>query len=118
MNIFVKVLFQRAVFVKTTTTCSNHGQGTHRTKMGTVVWPKYRKNAPTFFGPICLPNPKSLGFSLWMSVCDYVYRTRAIITCSLYSFYLIFEFKKCLFKDLFKILSLCTVSIQEQFIIK
>ena len=65
MNIFVKVLFQRAVFVKKKQPhAQNHGQGTHRTKMGTVVWPKYRKNAPTFFGPICLPNPKSLGFSL------------------------------------------------------
>ena len=33
------------------------------------------QNAPTFFGPICLPKPKRLGFlkktSVWVSVCDH-----------------------------------------------
>jgi hypothetical protein len=50
----------------------NHEQETHSAKMGTVVWPENTQNAPTFFGPICLPKPKSLGFSeksfLWVSV--------------------------------------------------
>ena len=41
----------------------NHRQGTHCAKMGTVIWPKIPKNAPTIFGPICLPKPKSYGFS-------------------------------------------------------
>ena len=43
------------------------------------------------------------------------YRTRAIITRGLYTFYPIFEGQKRLFR---KILTLCTVSIQERFIIK
>ena len=49
-----------------------HGQGTHSTKMGADKLAKNTPNAPKFFGPICLPKPKSLGFSekrsLWVSV--------------------------------------------------
>ena len=34
----------------------NHGQGTHSSKMGNVVWPKMPHN---FFSPICQPKPKT-----------------------------------------------------------
>jgi hypothetical protein len=47
------------------------------------------------------------------------YRTRAIIIRGLYTFYHLFEVKKCFFKVFFlKILALCMVSIQERFLIK
>ena len=40
-----------------------HGQGTHSTKMGADKSAENTPNAPKFFGPICLPKSKSLGFS-------------------------------------------------------
>ena len=46
-----------------------------------------------------------------------IYRTRAIITRGLYTFYSIFEVQKRLFKEFFfvvKILVLCRISIQER----
>ena len=48
-----------------------------------------------------------------------IYRMRTIITHSLYTFYRIFEGQNCFLKSFFcKILTLCKVSIQEQFQIK
>ena len=48
------------------------GQGTHCTKMGADTLAENTPNAPQIFGPICLPKPKSVGFSkrssLWVSV--------------------------------------------------
>ena len=38
-------------------------QETHIAKMGTAVWPKILKMPLHFSNPICLPKPKSLGFS-------------------------------------------------------
>ena len=50
---------------------------------------------------------------------SYNYRTRAIITRSLYTFYPIFESQKRFLRNFFrKILILCTIGIQEQFVIK
>ena len=44
-----------------------------------------------------------------------MYRTRAIITRGLYTFYLIFEDQKRFLRSFFrKIMTLCTVSIQER----
>ena len=40
-----------------------HGQGTHSTKMGADKLSENTPNASKYFGPICLPKPKSLGFS-------------------------------------------------------
>ena len=37
-----------------------HGKGTHSTKKGAD---KSAENTPKVFDPICLPKPKSLGFS-------------------------------------------------------
>ena len=47
------------------------GQGTHCTKMGADTLAENTPNAPKIVSPICLPKPKSWGFSkktLWMSV--------------------------------------------------
>ena len=41
----------------------NMGQETHNTKMGADKSAENTPNAPKNFGPICLPKPKSLGFS-------------------------------------------------------
>ena len=51
----------------------NMDKGTHSTKMGADKSAENTPNAPKIFGPICLPKPKSLGFSkkkssLWVSV--------------------------------------------------
>ena len=39
------------------------GQGTHSTKMVADKSAENTQNGPKIFGPICLPKPKSLGFS-------------------------------------------------------
>ena len=51
---------------------------------------------------------------------DFAYRTRAIITRGLYTFYPLFEVQKRFFKGFFflKILALCMVSIRERLLIK
>ena len=53
-----------------------HGQGTHNTKMGDDKLAEITPNAPNIFGQICLPKPKSLGFSkknfLWVSLVSVV----------------------------------------------
>ena len=57
--------------------------------------------------------------SVQVNVSDSKYHTRIIITRNLYTFYPLFEVQKRFFKGLFlKILALCMVSIQEQFLIK
>ena len=53
--------------------CKNHGQGTEDSQGqdGYCSLAENTQNATTFFGPICLPKPKSLGIlkkSLWVSV--------------------------------------------------
>ena len=40
-----------------------HEQGTHCTKMGTDKSAEDTPNAQNIIGPICLPRPKSFGFS-------------------------------------------------------
>ena len=40
-----------------------HGQGTHSSKIGADKSAENTPNAAKLFGPICLPKPKSLGFS-------------------------------------------------------
>ena len=49
-----------------------HGQRTHSLKMGADSSAENTPNDLKFFGPICLPKPKNLGFSkknsLWVSV--------------------------------------------------
>jgi hypothetical protein len=56
---------------------------------------------------------------LCKSVLHFEYRTRAIITQGLYTFYPIFEDQKCFLRSFYRrILTLCTVSIQEWFMIK
>ena len=53
-----------------------------------------------------------------LSTLEGKYRTRAIITCSLYTFYPMFEDQKHFLRSFFrKILTLCTVSIQERVIV-
>ena len=54
----------------------------------------------------------------WKEI-TYLYRTRAIITHGLYTFYPIFEGQNRFLRSFFrKILILCTISIQERFQIK
>ena len=58
-------------------------------------------------------------YLLYIYISNIIYRTRAIITRGLYTFYPIFEGQKRFLRSFFcKILTLCMVSIQERFQIK
>ena len=66
-------------------------------------------------------DPHGISFrgSLWFEFLIFIYRMRAINPHGLYIFNPLFEGQKHFFKEVFqKILPLCTVSIQERFVIK